>query len=77
MNKIKKMNKIQKVRLFQPLYIQLEDKYYQNGKNVQIQKIYANFCFLVQILAKIIINFSDFSVFPIYVIVLQLAVIVD
>ncbi len=32
--------------------------------------MYDNFCFLVQVLTKIIINFSDFIIFPIYVIVI-------
>ncbi len=50
--------------------VQFEDKYYQNGKNAQIRKIYNNFRFLVWILAKIIINFSDFSIFPVYIIVI-------
>ncbi len=50
--------------------VQLKDEYYQNGENAQIQKIFDNFRFLIQILGKIIINFSDFSVFPIYVIVI-------
>ncbi len=45
--------------------VQLEDDY-QNGEN-EIKKMYDNFCFLVQILTKMIINFSDFSIFPIYV----------
>ncbi len=48
----------------------LEHKYYENGKTGQIQKIYDNFRFSVQILAKIIINFSDFSIFPIFVILI-------
>ncbi len=49
---------------------QLDDVYYQNGKNGQIQKIYDNFHFLVLLLVKIIINFSNFSIFLIYVIVI-------
>ncbi len=37
-------------------------------KNVQIRKIYDNFHSSVQILVKIIIIFSDFSLFPVFVI---------
>ncbi len=39
------------------------------GKTLKSEK-FDNFRFLVQILAKIVIKFSDFSVFPIYVIVI-------
>ncbi len=44
--------------------VQLEDKYYKYGENAQFRKIFDYFRFLVQIFAKIIINFSDFTVFP-------------
>ncbi len=68
MHETKKMNKIEKICRFWPypgkISVHLEDEYYQNGKN-EIQKIY-NFCFLDHILTKIIINFSDFSIFLIY-----------
>ncbi len=50
--------------------IQLENKYYESGKMVNLQKIYCNFCFLVLILVKIRINFLDFNIFLIYVIVI-------
>ncbi len=65
MNKTKKWIKLKKHADSGPrkISVQLEDEYYQNGKTTQIQKIYNNFHFLEQILAKIIINFSDFSVF--------------
>ncbi len=42
--------------------VQLEDEYYQNGKT-QIWKMYDNFGLLVQIWAKIIVRFLNFSVF--------------
>ncbi len=47
---------------------QLEDKYYENGQNARIRKIYENFRSLFQTLVKITINFLYFSVFPIFVI---------
>ncbi len=66
------MNKIDKIRRFWPsageISVQLEDEYYENGENVQIWKIYNNFRLSVHIPAKIIINFSDFSGFSIFVI---------
>ncbi len=65
---------MEEIRRFCPkaekISIQLEDKYYQNGKKAQIRKIYDNFLFLVKILEKIIIHFLDFSVFPFYVMVI-------
>ncbi len=67
------MNKIEKKwvhfgRKAEIISVQLEDKYYENGKTIKSREIYDNFRFSVQILVKIIINFSDFSVFPIFVI---------
>ncbi len=46
-NKTKTKNKIKKIWKFQlyagKISVQLEDKYYKNGENAQIQKIYDNF----------------------------------
>ncbi len=68
----KTKNKIEKTRRFWfkagKISVQLEDKYYNNEENVQIWEISDNFQSSVQIVAKIIINFRDFSVFPIFVI---------
>ncbi len=63
--KPKKMKKIKICgfrRQVGKINVQLEDQYYQNGENAQIRKIYNNFCFLVHILAKIIRNFTAFSI---------------
>ncbi len=65
------MNKMEKTHRFRPsvgkISVQLEDEYYRNEENALIRKIFDNFRFSVPILAKII-NFSDLSVFPIFVI---------
>ncbi len=69
MNKTEKINKIKTNAGFsQPgkIRVQLDDKYYKNGGN--IQKIYENFRSNLNRKAKIIINFSNSSVFPIFVI---------
>ncbi len=65
------MNKIEKIRRFWPsagkIGVRFEDEYYENGENA---KKFDNFRFSVHILTKIIINVSDLSVFPIFVIII-------
>ncbi len=66
MRKTKKMNQINFGHKLRKLVSNLKMNIIKCGKN-EIQKIYDNFGVLVQILKKIIINFSDLSIFPIYV----------
>ncbi len=69
MRKTRKMNKIEKICRFWSyagkIGVQLITNNY--GEN-EIRKIYDNFCFLVQFLMKIIINFSDLRILTIFVI---------
>ncbi len=72
-NKTQKTNKTKKIRQFSckpgKLASNLKMNITKMGKTVK-SETYDNFFFFIQILAKIIINFSDLSVSPIFVIVI-------
>ncbi len=69
--KTKKMNKMKNTDFSHKpgkLAFNLKMNIMKMGESARIWNIYDNFHFSVQILAKIIINFSDLSIFPICVV---------